>query len=118
MNKAPYFYFFIFCFLILSCSAPPQVENPEWVDALISEYESQPLGEAPPRILKYTVNGSDYYYIPAPCCDQFNILLDGTGNAICAPDGGFTGNGTGDCPEFAYRLENPAVVWEDSRSSE
>lgn len=42
------------------------------------------------------------YLFNAPCCDQFNRLYDADGRYICAPTGGFTGQGRGDCPAWVH----------------
>ena len=45
-------------------------------------------------------DGRPVYLLNAPCCDQFNRLYDGDGRYICAPTGGFAGEGAGDCPAW------------------
>lgn len=42
------------------------------------------------------------YLFNAPCCDRFNKLYDAEGRYICAPTGGFTGQGSGDCPAWVH----------------
>ncbi|MFT5336584.1 MAG: hypothetical protein ACJAY8_001063 [Sphingobacteriales bacterium] len=55
-----------------------------------------------------------YYYVNAPCCDQFSVLFNEDCAVVCAPDGGFSGNGDGACPEFAADLSR-ILVWKDIR---
>lgn len=47
-------------------------------------------------------DGRPVYLFNAPCCDQFNRLYDGDGRYICAPTGGFTGQGDGRCPDWVH----------------
>jgi hypothetical protein len=54
-----------------------------------------------------------YYYIPQHCCDFFSELYDEQCNLICNPDGGITGNGSGDCPP--YEIKTKELVWKDPR---
>ena len=44
--------------------------------------------------------GRPVYLFNTPCCDRFNPLYDGDGRYICAPTGGFAGQGRGDCPDW------------------
>ncbi len=41
--------------------------------------------------------GKVAYLVTAPCCDRFNYLYDASGQALCAPTGGFAGHGDGRC---------------------
>ncbi len=49
---------------------------------------------------RFEVNGKIYYQALAPCCDKFNPLYDERGHYVCAPTGGYTGRGDGQCPEL------------------
>lgn len=53
---------------------------------------------------RYEVNGKVYYQALAPCCDQFNPLYDERGHFVCAPSGGYTGRGDGQCPDLREAL--------------
>jgi len=90
---------------------------PLWLQSLILQYQAAPFGTAPVTVWQYQFRGQTVYYIPAPCCDQFNSLYDAAGNVICAPDGGFTGAGDGRCPEFRRDRTSEVLVWRDSRTS-
>jgi len=52
-----------------------------------------------------------YYYVKMGCCDAFNPLYDIECAIICAPDGGLTGQGSGECPELIEDLEW-TLLWE------
>lgn len=55
-----------------------------------------------------------YYYVNAPCCDQFSVLFNEDCAVVCAPDGGFSGNGDGACPAFSEDLSR-ILIWKDIR---
>jgi hypothetical protein len=102
--------------LLGACSQATQSLNPAWVDKLIQQFESDPVGNPAQSIWSYEYNGQVVYYIPPQCCDQYSMLYDTSGIAICAPDGGFTGKGDGKCPDFLSKRTNENLVWKDSRS--
>jgi hypothetical protein len=60
------------------------------------------------------VDGKTYYYFESQCCDQFNVLYDEKCHVICAPNGGITGSGDGNCPEFIGEIEK-TLVWENDQ---
>jgi hypothetical protein len=91
---------------------------PLWLTQTIVAFVNAPVANPPRRIIQYRYNENAVYYISSPCCDQFNYLYDAAGNIICAPDGGLTGNGDGQCPDFAATAINAVVVWEDERKLE
>lgn len=57
---------------------------------------------ADPPIALADPQGRAVYYFIGPCCDHFNRLYDADGRFICAPSGGFTGAGDGQCPGWAH----------------
>ncbi len=60
------------------------------------------ISEEPPlEIWEWKYPGQTYYYIVSPCCDQFNLLLNQNCEVVCAPDGGITGKGDGNCPDLS-----------------
>ncbi|CAF0851711.1 unnamed protein product [Rotaria sordida] len=63
------------------------------------------------RIDNYLYNGKMAYLVTSNCCDQFNPLYDGECNQICAPSGGFTGRGDGNCPDFDETAKQLGNVW-------
>lgn len=106
------------CFLILtiSCSQSTEPDTPDWVENLIVEFKSQPVGNPPQSIWQYMYKGQIVYYIPPQCCDQFSTLYDENGLIICAPDGGFSGAGDGKCPDFFSERKNEKLIWKDKRT--
>lgn len=106
--------------VLLACacshSAPPPSANPTWVDALIAEFQSEPVGNPPQSIYKYDYKGQTVYYVPPQCCDQYSQLYDTNGSIICAPDGGLTGHGDGKCADFPKESANRTLVWSDNRT--
>jgi len=91
-------------------------EIPAWISEMIETFKSQPVGNPPQSIWQYEYHGQIVYYVPPQCCDQFSVLYDASGNAICAPDGGFSGTGDGHCPDFCQERTNEVLIWRDSRS--
>jgi hypothetical protein len=106
----------VFVILMTACSQTTQTGNPAWVDQLIKKYGSDPVGNPPQSIWRYEYNGQEVYFIPAQCCDQYSTLYDGSGNVMCAPDGGFTGKGDGKCPDFFDQRTNEQLIWQDART--
>jgi hypothetical protein len=102
--------------LLAGCSSTTQFMNPAWVDALIKQFEGDPVGNPPQSIWSYDYNGHVVYFVPAQCCDQYSSLYDASGNVICAPDGGFTGKGDGKCPDFFDQRVNEQLIWKDPRT--
>jgi hypothetical protein len=64
-------------------------------------------GERPPRdIERYLAPGGRRVYLfQAPCCDVFDALYDEDGRYICAPSGGFLGQGDGRCPAWIHVMQ-------------
>lgn len=107
---------FVSMLLACGCSQSTQLHNPVWVDELIAKFQSDPVGYPPQSIYRYEYNGQTVYYVPPQCCDQYSTLYDINGNIICAPDGGLTGNGDGQCPDFFYESADGILIWNDSRT--
>ena len=103
-------------FLVTGCASAAQSQNPEWVDQLIQQFESDPVGNPPQSIWRYTYSDQVVYYVPAQCCDMFSTLYDGEGNVLCAPDGGLDGRGDARCPDFFSQRTDEALIWQDQRT--
>jgi hypothetical protein len=89
---------------------------PGWVGQLTRTFQNEPVGNPPQSIWRYEYQGKIVYFVPAQCCDQFSQLFDASGNLICAPDGGFTGQGDGLCPDFFTLRTGETLIWKDPRS--
>ena len=96
-----------------SCSKTDD-ETPNCIDSKIVELKNAPMTNPPTEVWKWEDGENIYYYITADCCDQYNYLYDENCNVICAPDGGFTGNGDGNCPEFSSEIVK-TLLWKDDR---
>ncbi|MHB8133930.1 MAG: DUF6970 domain-containing protein [Anaerolineaceae bacterium] len=103
----------VFFLLLAGCSSGTQSENPKWVDRMIHQFESEPVGNPPQSIWRYEYQGQIVYYVPPQCCDQFSSLYDAGGDVICAPDGGLTGGGDGRCKDFISQRTSETLIWED-----
>ena len=87
---------------------------PKCVENKIIEIKKEDIRNPPASVWEWKVDGKIYYYITSDCCDQFNFLYDDKCDEICAPDGGFSGNGDGNCPHFKGSIEK-TLIWEDDR---
>jgi hypothetical protein len=57
-------------------------------------------------------NGKCYYLAISGCCDRYSYVYDSKCNQVCAPSGGFTGGGSGDCPDYIPAdLSKYELVW-------
>lgn len=100
------------------CNQHPLTSEPvpDWLAALIREYQSQPVANPPLYVARYEYDGQVVYYVPPRCCDIWSDLYDSNGRIICHPDGGLAGNGDGRCPDFFARRTNETIIWRDTRS--
>ncbi|WP_137937492.1 hypothetical protein [Chitinivorax sp. B] len=89
---------------------------PMWISQRIQQFESAPITNPPRSIWQYRYQGKIVYYFPPQCCDQFSELYDQQGTRICAPDGGITGVGDGECPDFRNSRSQEKRIWKDTRS--
>jgi hypothetical protein len=94
---------------------PIPAGSPAWMAALILREEAGPAANPPASLSKCTYGGQTVYYLPPRCCDVGSVLYSETGDAICSPDGGFTGRGDGKCPDFAGSKQSCVVIWQDTR---
>lgn len=67
--------------------------------------------DPPATITRWNYNGKTVWGIPAPCCDQFNVVVDDSCKTVCAPSGGITGRGDGKCPDFQSKATGETQVW-------
>ena len=100
---------------LVGCTQATQTANPGWLDQLIKQYESEPVGNPPLSIWRYEYNGQAVYFVSARCCDIYSILYDIDGNVLCYPDGGIGGEGDGRCPDFFSQRSNEQLIWKDQR---
>lgn len=102
--------------LTSNCKSSENEDNhlPPCIENKIAEILANEVSNPPTEVWKWDVDDKTYYYITSDCCDQFNILYSENCEMICAPDGGFTGEGDGKCPEFKGEIIK-MLVWQDSR---
>ncbi len=106
----------VLLFVFNDCTNPSSTNDiPDWINNLITEFKSQPVGNPPQSIWQYSYNNQIVYYVPPQCCDQFSTLYDKYGRVICAPDGGITGSGDGKCPDFFEKRTDEKLIWNDER---
>ena len=100
---------------ITSCSKiDVKKDVPFCIEQKIKEIKNEPVQNPPAEVWEWKTDTETYYYITSDCCDQYNYLYDDDCNIVCAPDGGFTGNGDGQCPDFSSTPVK-TLIWEDER---
>ncbi len=100
--------------LVLGACSKAYVDVPKCVDKKIKQIKKEPPTNPRTEVWRWKVDGKTYYYITSDCCDQYNYLYDDKCQVVCAPDGGFSGNGDGNCPSFSGNVEEK-LVWKDER---
>jgi hypothetical protein len=85
------------------------------INSKIAQIKSKARWNPPAEVNEYLYQGKTVFLFSADCCDQFYELYDENCNLLCAPSGGFTGNGDGKCPDFSTQAKHIRLVWKDSR---
>ncbi len=107
--------FILFTLTICSCEKMDlKMDVPECIEIKIKEIKKEEVRNPPGKVFEWKVDGKTYYYITSDCCDQFNYLYDENCNEVCAPDGGFSGEGDGSCPQFNGQIQK-TLIWQDGR---
>jgi hypothetical protein len=88
---------------------------PDKIRAKIAELKAQPKANPAFEVWSYTYKGQLVYLVTADCCDQYTTVYDACLNMLCAPSGGFTGRGDGQCPDFNEKATDKKLVWRDPR---
>ncbi len=108
--------FILLSLIIFGCSSPDlEKDAPSCVKRKIKDIQKEDVWNPPAEVWEWKVDGQTYYYFTSSCCDKKNYLYDEDCNQICAPDGGFTGNGDGNCPNFSGTIQK-SLVWKDNRN--
>jgi hypothetical protein len=89
-----------------------KVDVPNCVRSIIRGRIVDGFRNKPVEVWRWDVDGKTYYYTVSDCCDQFNLLYDDQCHLVCAPDGGFSGQGDGKCPSFASQIIR-TLVWKE-----
>lgn len=82
---------------------------------MIEEIKNDDVWNPPAKIYRYEFEDQKVYYIPPRCCDIPGILLNESCETLCSPDGGLTGQGDGNCPDFFENRTNEVLIWGDDR---
>ncbi len=90
-------------------------EIPKCIQENINDIANGEVWNPPAKIYSYQYNEQKVYYFPPRCCDIQSTLYDENCTFICAPDGGITGNGDGQCPAFFAERTDEKLIWEDNR---
>lgn len=97
----------------------PDVQNsaiiPACIQNRIDSIKKEPKWNPPAEVNEYLYNGKAVYLFSSPCCDFYNTLYGSDCNYICAPSGGFSGNGDGKCMDFKSAAKHVRLVWKDDR---
>ncbi|HEX9888281.1 MAG TPA: hypothetical protein VGA69_02295 [Nitriliruptorales bacterium] len=102
--------------LVTGCSSPEVgADAPPWLQRQIEQISSEEVSNPPTEIWKYSYQDAIVYYRPARCCDIPSTLWSADGEVLCHPDGGLTGAGDGQCPDFAEARSDKDLVWRDPR---
>lgn len=106
---------FLYVSLLMSCdNSQTESTLPACIQEKITEIKNESVRNPPAQVWEWKDAGKVYYYITSDCCDQLNFLFDSNCSIVCSPDGGFTGTGNGDCPEFTKSIEKK-LLWKDDR---
>lgn len=101
----------------LACGGTPTAPDtpPTWLGAVIAQLQNGPVANPPLAITRYVYRGQTVYFVPQRCCDIPSVLYSDAGSVICHPDGGITGRGDGQCPDFFALRRDDHIVWRDTR---
>ena len=91
---------------------------PSCLQQLSTRYMQEVRMNPPRKIYSYRYKDSLVYYVTAPCCDFFSDLYNTRCELIGHPDGGITGKGDGNMPDFHEQKTNEKLLWEDKRSEQ
>ena len=103
--------------IALGCAGAPTAPDtsPSWLGAVIAQLQRAPVANPPAMVTRYRYNGQTVYFVPQRCCDVASVLYSATGSVMCHPDGGITGRGDGQCPDFFAQRSEEHIVWRDAR---
>ncbi|MEZ5046980.1 MAG: hypothetical protein R2831_08305 [Chitinophagaceae bacterium] len=106
---------FVTTTFLFSCTKVDVPANtPSCIKKQIIKIAKHKVYNPPAKVYRLTYKDYTYYYISSDCCDQYSFICDKDCNTICAPDGGLTGQGDGNCPSFIDSMQS-TLIWEDHR---
>lgn len=99
---------------LAGCDAPTTDANPP-----TTSDDGMPCADAfdrdDPAVLevhRYLWNDVPHLLFRADCCDRYDQVLRQSDCAyVCAPSGGFSGEGDGECPDFFDQALDRGQVW-------
>lgn len=65
----------------------------------------------PLEVWQYSYDSEIVYLIVPDCCDQYSTLYSADCDRICAPGGGITGMGDGQCSDFFQQAKDQVLLW-------
>ncbi len=114
MKKSILFYLPLFSLSFLcftSCTKDDLPKDlPSCMKKIIEKLDREPKTAIPRQIYRAQYqNETVYYYSGDQAFDGFSNLYNENCEIICHPDGGFSGNGDGRCPDF--EATNLELIW-------
>ena len=101
--------------ILQNCQKQNGSDIPNCIQQKIIQIKAQPKWNPPAEVHEYVYNDKKVYLFSSDCCDQYNTLVDGECNYICAPSGGITGKGDMKCTDFSEKAKHVRLVWKDGR---
>lgn len=104
----------LLAFIFTQCKKE-EVKIPPCIQTKIDSIKGQPKANPPIEVHAWTYSGRKVYLISAPCCDKYVTVVDENCQYVCAPSGGITGLGDGNCSDFYQAAQHVGMVWKDDR---
>lgn len=98
-------------------SNPSGTSLPPFIMQLITDIQAESVRNPPAKLYRYLYRGHEVYFLPQHCCDMTSEVYTAEGEHLCAPDGGITGRGDGQCPDFFEVRSEETLIWEDNRKA-
>lgn len=114
-----FFHLTIISLSIQACSTTSKPLNhdssnhPAWVMERITLAKKNP-SPVPITIAQYRYRNQTVYYLSPMVADGFSQLFNINHKLICAPEGGITGKGDGQCPNFFQQANNKVILFKKS----
>ena len=107
----------LICSSFIACNKQSRTGSfvPSCILSKIDELKSKPKQNPPAEVYEYSYQNKKAYYFTADCCDQFNLLYDANCKVICAPHGGISAKGDGNCSDFNESGKDAVLIWKDMR---
>lgn len=102
MHKRSYrFVFYLIASITAAACASNQKHEPnQAMRKFFDEVRRWELETNRGPLVRHVLEGQVYYLMLASCCDKHDYLFDTQGSYVCAPSGGFSGQGDGKCPRL------------------